>query len=498
LNQQLEALVESGLVYRLGEGADASFQFKHALIQDAAYASLLRDRRATFHDRAAHYLEDLYQQGHKLADLLSYHFTRAGIYDKGLKYARIAGETALSTSAVIEALEHFQNALEVLPNAEAMPESNAADLKAQELEVQLGLAACYRFQDQYDDALERLARAEVLARELHDIGSLSDICNVRGNIYFPVGNLDGCLNEHQRSLEFAKQAGSLEREARAIGGLGDAYYVRGEMKIAVVKFRECCEMSLRHGFTTQYAANRAMIGWSRLYQLEITEAREDGLEAIRACQEYGHLRGEMNANALLGWVYSELHDRESARKHNENAIAIAHKLGTLNFVAAVKAFDCRSRDVVTEKQEIKQNLDEALAISRELGHGFHGPAIIGALLLVTDDPAERDSYIEEAERILEEGCVGHNNYWFYQDAIQAALNYREWDNLPRFRSLLVKHDDGSVCEMNQFYIARSEVLESIYRGRVTESVLARRQELIDIARRHSLFKPLVELEAAGM
>ncbi len=502
LSRQLDALVDSGLVYRLGEGTAASFQFKHALIQDAAYASLLRERRTRFHKRAAVYLEELYRQGHKLADLLSYHYIRAGLFDRGLHYARIAGETALSTSAVVEALDHFHNALEVIPKVRDMTgprmrELDSAGLESVELQIQLGIAACFRFQDQYDDALFHLASAEALALELNDIDALSDLCNIRGNIYFAKGDVKGCLGEHGRSLEYAGQAGSLEKEARAIGGLGDAYYVRGEMKTATLKFMECCEFSLRHGFTTHYAANRAMIGWSRLYQLEISEACEDGIEGLRATRECGHLRGEMNTSALLGWVYSEMNEVELAKDHNENAMEIARNLGTLSFLAAVQSFDVRRRDVFSEREELHQTLTEAANVSRERGHGFHGPAILGALLLVTEDPDERSALVEEAEAILQEGSVGHNINWFYHDAIQAALNNREWDNLDRLRQGLKKNETEN-CKFNQFYIERSRILESIYRDQVTQSTIARRQQLIDFGIRQKMFKSIRELETAAI
>ena len=69
---------------------------------------------------------------------------------------------------------------------------------------------------------------------------------------------------------------------------------------------------------------------------------------------------------------------------------------------------------------------------------FTDPAILGALLLFTDEPEAREKIILEAESTLEAGCVGHNYYWFYQRAMESALRHREWQNLEKFIDALRK------------------------------------------------------------
>jgi ATP/maltotriose-dependent transcriptional regulator MalT len=84
--------------------------------------------------------------------------------------------------------------------------------------------------DQPHEAFRVLEQAEEEAGEAGLSGELSRLHHLRGNLHFPVGNIDACLEEHQKALDYARKAGS-ESEARA-RGLADAYYIRGRMKTA--------------------------------------------------------------------------------------------------------------------------------------------------------------------------------------------------------------------------------------------------------------------------
>ena len=89
-----------------------------------------------------------------------------------------------------------------------------------------------RIADRQKQALEILVEAEKAASELDLDIERAQIHNLRGNLYFPLGRIEECLAEHERSLRFARKAGSAEGEALALGGLGDGYYLRGHMRSA--------------------------------------------------------------------------------------------------------------------------------------------------------------------------------------------------------------------------------------------------------------------------
>jgi class 3 adenylate cyclase/predicted ATPase len=122
LDHATEQLVTTGLVFRRGGPAQAVYLFKHALVQDAAYGSLLISRRQQLHARIAQVLEERFPETAETEpELLAHHFGQAGLAEEAVDYHERAGRRALARSALAEALAQFGAALarlQDLPRAE--------------------------------------------------------------------------------------------------------------------------------------------------------------------------------------------------------------------------------------------------------------------------------------------------------------------------------------------------------------------------------------------
>ena len=119
----LDGLIGSGLLYRQGVPPHATYLFKHALIQDAAYGTLLREPRRALHSRIAESLVDDVVAAGAEPELLAYHFTQAGLMEAAVEWWGKAGQRSLERSALVEALEQFTRALgliAVLPGTPAL------------------------------------------------------------------------------------------------------------------------------------------------------------------------------------------------------------------------------------------------------------------------------------------------------------------------------------------------------------------------------------------
>lgn len=138
LEQSLERLVQSGLVYGRG-GAGSSYEFKHALVRDTAYQSLLRRERQRCHQRIATALLQAARDNPPL-ELLAHHFFEGGHFDKAAQYWRQAGERALGRFAHVEAISDFRRALIAM---ESLPEDG--EWLAFELETQTLLGPSLMF-----------------------------------------------------------------------------------------------------------------------------------------------------------------------------------------------------------------------------------------------------------------------------------------------------------------------------------------------------------------
>ena len=109
LRSALERLAEADILFVEGDGAQATYRFKHALIQDAAYDSLLKSRRQALHRRAAEIMCDAGASPEPEA--IAHHFTQAGLDDLAIEWWGKAGDQALRRSAFQEAIAHLGKAI---------------------------------------------------------------------------------------------------------------------------------------------------------------------------------------------------------------------------------------------------------------------------------------------------------------------------------------------------------------------------------------------------
>jgi class 3 adenylate cyclase/ABC-type transport system involved in cytochrome c biogenesis ATPase subunit len=133
LDDALEQLTNTGLLVRGGAPAEATYTFKHALIQDAAYDSLLKSKRAELHARIGRVLQQNFpDQVAKAPELLAHHFTQAGNPVMAIPLWRKAGELALARVALQEAVGHFQKGLAVIEQLPPSPERDDLELSIRE------------------------------------------------------------------------------------------------------------------------------------------------------------------------------------------------------------------------------------------------------------------------------------------------------------------------------------------------------------------------------
>jgi predicted ATPase len=118
----LHQLVEAEFLYQRGVPPQATYTFKHALIQDAAYQSLLRSTRQQYHQRIAQVLAEQFPEtAETQPELLAHHYTEAGLIALAVVYWQRAGKRASERSAYVEAISHLRKGLAVLQMLPDMP-----------------------------------------------------------------------------------------------------------------------------------------------------------------------------------------------------------------------------------------------------------------------------------------------------------------------------------------------------------------------------------------
>jgi class 3 adenylate cyclase/predicted ATPase len=132
LNSALDRLVQSGLLFRQGAPPHASYLFKHALVQDTAYGTLLRDPRRALHARIADVLENQFAEiAEAQPELLARHYMEAGLIAKSSGFWGKAGQRSLARSALVEAVEQLSQAIDQIATLPSTSETRREQIKLQ-------------------------------------------------------------------------------------------------------------------------------------------------------------------------------------------------------------------------------------------------------------------------------------------------------------------------------------------------------------------------------
>jgi predicted ATPase len=159
LENVLNELAQAGIIVAHGQPPFATYTFKHALVHDAAYASLLRDRRRAIHLRLAEEMENDAADDATELPLIAWHFAEARAPDKAIHYYQKAAEHATGRFALAEMVNHLQNGLRQIT---CLPESAERDRRELALQLALGRALI----DQAGGASEAVRVTFERAREL--------------------------------------------------------------------------------------------------------------------------------------------------------------------------------------------------------------------------------------------------------------------------------------------------------------------------------------------
>jgi class 3 adenylate cyclase/predicted ATPase len=166
LSMALEQLVQSQLIFRQGSPPSAAYTFKHALVQDTAYGSLLKSRRVQIHSTIANVLvEQFAADAEQKPEFVAHHYAQAGLGREAIEYWRRAGQRAMQHAAHAEALAHCRSGLEVLAWLPASSERDDLELT---LQIALANALIHAKGWSATETADAFARAERLSHTVGD------------------------------------------------------------------------------------------------------------------------------------------------------------------------------------------------------------------------------------------------------------------------------------------------------------------------------------------
>src|SRR6516162_7624006 len=245
LKDALAQLEEAELVFRRGELPEAVYSFKHALVRDAAYESLLKSRRQQLHGQIASTLEERFADiVASQPEIVAHHFTEAGLVDPAIEYWLKAGAKAYSLYANADAVRFFERSLTLLKK---LPETRDNLERAVDIRFQLRNALLPL--GETDRILRSLDELDPILARLGDKQRSAQYAAFRCNHHFLIG-------QQRRAIEFGETGVCLARECgdRVVLGqslfrLGQSYHALGEYRRAISLLEQGLEFNaneLRH------------------------------------------------------------------------------------------------------------------------------------------------------------------------------------------------------------------------------------------------------------
>ena len=343
LDGALQQLSNAELIFRRGVPPDAEYTFKHALVQDAAYSTLLRTRRQQLHARIAAVLERKFTEvAASTPEVLARHYTQAGMAVQAVPYWLKAGEAALQRSTLAEATVHLKNGLALISEIKD-------DKISAELELPLQVTLAFALSGSKGLGVAEVEQAYLRAQALCDqIGAAPQLFPVLYGLcifHWVRGHLRTARSIADEMLSIAVKADDSALLLIAHYSLGGVTYHIGDYRAALGHLNEAWSRYDEKKHAALAFAYGVDFGVWILNYLGLTHlvlGFPD--EGLRASQEALTLARRLNhplslSNALIFNAMNSTHRRDwaSVRSFGEAAAALCREHGFLHYLAITTA-----------------------------------------------------------------------------------------------------------------------------------------------------------------
>ena len=372
LDEALERLTASGLVSRRGTPPQAIYTFKHALVQDAAYATMLKSQRRELHGFIAKVLVEQFPAlAQSQPEIVAQHFGEAGFVSEAIGYWRKAAQLASARSAMREAVSAFERALQLL---EVLPETRERQEQAIDLRCDLCNAAfalgtfelCF------------LRAAASLAEGLDDRRRLGRVCVYLCRNAFMAGLLREAREFGERALVLAKSIDDVSLDVMASLYFGAACFHLGDYARAedlLLKVLQSLDGDRRRerfglaGFPAVIALG--FLAWLLADRGRFEEAMAYGEEGLRLADSLGHPYSQVFALWMLGRAHVIRGDLSNAVRLHQRGLAISrewkltlyslHHMGSLGYAHALLGRVADGMPLLQDAQSAMDGMEYGLA-----------------------------------------------------------------------------------------------------------------------------------------
>ena len=335
LRRSLQELEEAGIVTPPVGPGEGNYIFRHALIQDAAYASLLRRSRRELHAVIASLMPDMHPTVVSTApELVAHHYEAAGASLMAARWYADAGRRACERAALMEATSHFQSGIGLLQSTDLTQEGEAILLT---LLILCANAHMGTSGPGGESTLPLWEQAIALAEELGDTDELTSAMNGLATYEFDRGHLESTIEIATKILEVSESSGSRVAALRGNLSLAMARFYRGETVRALSHCEEGLKLE-RDGdyFTVTYGVGhdqgtmgRSVLAWSQWWLGRPDAALTTAREGLRRAEDLPSSLSQAMARHMVGFIHYERGDAAEALAASRANVTTTEEL---NFV----------------------------------------------------------------------------------------------------------------------------------------------------------------------
>jgi tetratricopeptide (TPR) repeat protein len=419
LDDALEQLVSAELIFRRGLPPDAEYTFKHALVQDAAYSTLLRSRRQQIHARIATTLENQFPDlTAAQPQLLAHHCAEAGLNEKAVGYFLKAGQQAYVRSAMTEAMAQFQKGLDLLPR---LPDDRGR--QQHELDLQIGIGLALHVSKGYSAPAveEAYGRARELAEQLDRPDYLAPLLFGLFTLHATRGELKAALALAEELENFGKAHDNLSASLLGKESRGLTCLSLGELTTARALSEQCDAFG--------EPAHRAVLAaWATedpyvqtLGHLAVILALQGHIEQGRtrsnaALTEARGLRLAPTSAGAFFWASffeSIISSPHEAHRYAQELTSLSNEHGFPFYVAWGNFWQGYSLTVLGRPEESLHLMTKCLSSLRAMGAVVGTPGVLAGLAAAygaLGRPVEGLDCLGEAAKIIEKNGERQNEF----------------------------------------------------------------------------------------
>ncbi|MFN0317625.1 MAG: ATP-binding protein [Burkholderiales bacterium] len=318
----LEILIRQDLIHPLRVVPEAAYLFKHALIQDVVYETLLLSQRKSLHERIGMSIETMsVQRIEQHYETLAEHYAKSDNLEKAIEYLEKAGDKAASLFLVVKTMQRFREALAILDSMTPSP-----DIQRRRIDLSLKWSLFGSFFPVRED-VAMMATAVRYARELGDQARLAYSMFWLGRVHYYLSDAEDAKRLFQQCSQWCESSGDRTLTALLNNSYGRVILFSNDLTTCRKLLVEAIPLAEDQGLVFEHALSRFYLGLAQVWQGDTDEGIQNAISALNIAKSASNRFMEAWCTFILGYTHFIVGNWPDAYRFTQLGHEIAAEIG---------------------------------------------------------------------------------------------------------------------------------------------------------------------------